>query len=238
MHRRGTRLSLALATVDPRFRTHLESGPPENDILGPGLQERQAYFSLAVSRVRLRGVGCRQSLTHANQVSRGETVDLERNDGVLENAGLSVSEDQHILPTDSALKLAQLVCSISGPGDEELSQLTNSVTLLHFEGSSGAHPSPRLVDISVLSTGVLCVRHKLLLMQHGKPLVQLVQHPIKSSTSSSSDNKITHGETQELRSHTKQFRSTNWSLTDPGVDFSPPSPQSDKKTLADVPWPE
>ena len=38
-------------------------------------------------------------------------------------------------------------------------------------------------------------------------------------TSSSFDNKITHGESEELRSHTEQFRSTNWSSMDPVVDF-------------------
>ena len=76
----------------------------------------------------------------------------------------SVSENRHILQTHSAIKLAQLVCSISGPGDEELSQLVNSVPLLHFECASGGHPPPRLFDISVFSTGVRCVRHMLLLM--------------------------------------------------------------------------
>ena len=57
-----------------------------------------------------------------------------------------------------------------------------------------------------------------------------------SSTSSSCDNKITHGETNELRSHTEQFRSTNWSSKDPRSDSSPPPPQSDKETPADVLW--
>ena len=52
-----------------------------------------------------------------------------------------------------------------------------------------------------------------------------------SNTSLNSDNKTTHGEPQELRS-------TNWSLMDPGHDFSPPPPQNDKKTLVDVLWPE
>ena len=45
-------------------------------------------------------------------------------------------------------------------------------------------------------------------------------------------------ETKELRSHTEQLRSTNWSLMDPGADFPAPTPQSDKWTLVDVPWPE
>ena len=48
----------------------------------------------------------------------------------------SVNENGHILPTHSAVELAQIVCSISGPGDEELSQLADSVPLLHFEGAS------------------------------------------------------------------------------------------------------
>ena len=43
---------------------------------------------------------------------------------------------------------------------------------------------------------------------------------------------------KELRSHTEQFRSTNWSLKDPGADSSPPPPQSDRETPADVLWPE
>ena len=76
----------------------------------------------------------------------------------------SLSEKGHIRSTHSAIKLAQLVCSISGPGDEELSQLADSVLLLHFKSASGAHPSPRLFSIRVLSTGFRCVRHTLLLL--------------------------------------------------------------------------
>ena len=139
-----------------------------------------------------------------------------------------MSENGHILPTHSAIKLAKLVCSISGPGDEELSQLADSVSLLHFEGASGAHPSPRLFDISVLSSG----RHTLLL-RYRWHLIEPAQHLI-----SGSDNNITHGEIKELRSHTEQFLSTNWSLMDPGADSSPPPPQSDRETPADVLWPE
>ena len=59
-----------------------------------------------------------------------------------------------------------------------------------------------------------------------------------SNTSSSSDKKITQGETQELRSHTEQFRTTNLSLTDPGAEFFAPLPQSDRETPADVLWTE
>ena len=76
----------------------------------------------------------------------------------------SVNENGHILPTHSGMKQAQLVCSISRPGDEELSQLADGVPLLHFEGVSGAHPSPRLFNISVLSTGARCVKHTLSLL--------------------------------------------------------------------------
>ena len=49
---------------------------------------------------------------------------------------------------------------------------------------------------------------------------------------------MTHGENTELRSHTEQFRSTNWSSKDPGADSSPPPPQIDRETPADVLWPE
>ena len=59
-----------------------------------------------------------------------------------------------------------------------------------------------------------------------------------SNTSSSCDDKRTHGETKELRSHTEQFCSTKWSLMNPGAHFSPSPPESGKKTLADVLWPE
>ena len=59
-----------------------------------------------------------------------------------------------------------------------------------------------------------------------------------SNTSSSSDNKIAHGENTELRSHTEQFRSTNWSSRDPRADSSTPPPQSDRETPADVLWPQ
>ena len=59
-----------------------------------------------------------------------------------------------------------------------------------------------------------------------------------SDTSSSSANKTTDGETKELRSHTEQFRSTKWSLKDPGADSFPPPPQSDRETPTDALWPE
>ena len=59
-----------------------------------------------------------------------------------------------------------------------------------------------------------------------------------SNTSSSSDNKITYGETTELRSHTEQFRSINGSLMNPGADSSPLPLQSDRETPTDVLWPE
>ena len=59
-----------------------------------------------------------------------------------------------------------------------------------------------------------------------------------SNISSSSANKTTDGETTELRSHTEQFRSTNWSLKYPGADSFPPPPRSDKDTPTDALWPE
>ena len=59
-----------------------------------------------------------------------------------------------------------------------------------------------------------------------------------SNTSSSSANKTTDGETTELRSHTEQFRSTTWSLKDPGADSSPPPPRSDRETPDGALWPE
>ena len=145
---------------------------------------------------------------------------------------LPVRTNRHILPTHSAIKLAPLTCSISGPGDETLSQLPNSVPLLHLEGASRAHPSPRLLSISVLSTGVCRVSHtRLLLLWHGWPLTEFAQHLIKLYK------QITDGETTELRSHTEQFRSTNWSSMDP-ADFSPPRLRNGRETPTDALWPE
>ena len=43
---------------------------------------------------------------------------------------------------------------------------------------------------------------------------------------------------KELRIHTEQFRSTNWSLMDPRADSSPLPPQSDRETPVDALWPE
>ena len=76
-----------MAAADPRFRMHPELDPPEKDIHGPGLQGAQAKFSPAVSQARLQGAGSRQNPTPANQVSRAEAVDCEKNGGVLESAG-------------------------------------------------------------------------------------------------------------------------------------------------------
>ena len=144
---------------------------------------------------------------------------------------LPVRTNRHILPTHSALELAQLVCSISGPGDEKLSQIPNSVPLFHLEGASGAHPSPRLLNISVLSTGVCCVSHTLLLLlRHRWPLTEFAQHLIKQYK------QITDGETTELRSHTEQFRSTNWSSMDPGADFFPPPLRNGRETPTYALW--
>ena len=144
-----------------------------------------------------------------------------------------VSENRHILPTHSAVELAQLVCSISGPGDEELSKLADSVALLHLEGASRAHPSPRLLNISVLSTGVCCVSHTLLLLLRRRwPPTESIQHFFKLCK------QITDGETTELRSHTEQFRSTNWSSMDPGADSSPPPLRNGRETPTDALWPE
>ena len=146
---------------------------------------------------------------------------------------LPVRTNRHILPTHSAIKLAQLICSISGPGDEELSKLTDSVPLLHLEGASRAHPSPRLLSISVLSTGVCRVSHtRLLLLWHRWPLTEFAQHLIKLYK------QITDGETTQLRSHTEQFRSTNWSSMDPGANFSPPPLRNGRETPTDALWPE
>ena len=147
---------------------HPETDPPEKDILGPRLQGGK-HNSLSLSLKFVFGKWVAVEIQHpptrcleAKPLIASETpLSSKRPDYLVP----SVSENRHILPTHSAIILAQLVCSISGPVDDELSQIANNV-LLHFEKASGAHPSPRLVDIGVLSTGVRCVRHTLLLMRH------------------------------------------------------------------------
>ena len=59
-----------------------------------------------------------------------------------------------------------------------------------------------------------------------------------SITSSSSANKTTDGETTEIRSHTEQFRSTNWSSRDPGADSPPPPLRNGREIPTDALWPE
>ena len=59
-----------------------------------------------------------------------------------------------------------------------------------------------------------------------------------SNTSTGSANKITDGETTELRSHTEQFLGSNWSLIDPEAGSSPSPPQTNRDTPFDVLWPE
>ena len=146
---------------------------------------------------------------------------------------LPVRTNRNILPAHPAKKLAQLICSISGPGDEKLSQLPNSVSLLHLEGASGAHPPTRLFRISVLSTGICRVTHTwLLLLWHGWPLTEFAQYLIKLCK------QTTNHETTEFRSPTEQFRSTNWSSTDPRPDFSPLQLRNGRETPADALSPE
>ena len=76
-----------MAAAHPRFRRHPESDPPEKDIHGPGLLVAQAYFFPAAFQARLQGAGSRQNPIPANQVSRGEVTDREKNGGVPENVG-------------------------------------------------------------------------------------------------------------------------------------------------------
>ena len=171
-----------LVAVDPHFRMHPESGPPEKDIRDPGLQGgKQNFLSLSLKLIFREWVAVEVQhpptrCLEAKPLAASEmAVSLKMADDLVS----SVSENRHILPTHSAIKLAQLVCSISGPGDEELSQLANCAPLLLFEGASRAYPSTRLFDISVFSTGVRCVRHTLLLLRYRWPLTELAQHLIK-----------------------------------------------------------
>ena len=152
-------------------------------------------------------------------------VSLEMSD----NFVLPVCTNRHVLPANSAVELAQFICSNTGPGDKKLSQFPNSVSLLHFEGASGSHPPTRLFHISVLPTGICRVTHTMLLLwRHGRPLIEFAEHLIKLCKQK------TNHETTEIRSHTEQFRSTNWSSTDPGPDSSPPQLLNGRETPADA----
>ena len=71
-----------MAAADPRSRIHLELNPLGKDIHGPGPQGAQALSSPAVSQARPQGAGCRQNLTPANQMSRGEAADREKKGGI------------------------------------------------------------------------------------------------------------------------------------------------------------
>ena len=162
---------------------HLELDPPEKIFTVPDYKGRQ-HNSLSLSLklvfrewvpVKVQHMPTR-SLKAKPLIARKMAVSLKVPDDLV----LPMRTNRHILPTHSSIKLAQPIWSISGPGDEKLSQLPNSVPLFHLEGASGAHPSTRLFSISVpFSTGVCCVSHTLLLLRHGRPLVKFAQHLIK-----------------------------------------------------------
>ena len=59
-----------------------------------------------------------------------------------------------------------------------------------------------------------------------------IQHLIKLCK------QITDVATTELRSHTEQFRSTNWSSMHTGADTSPPPLRNGRETPTDALWPE
>ena len=160
-------------------------------------------------------------------IARKRAVSLKVRDDLV----LTLRTNRHILPTHSAKKLGGLISSISGPGDEKLSQLPKSVPLFHLEGASGAHPSTRLFSISVLSTSVCRVSHtRLLLLWYRWHLTESAQYLIKLYK------QITNNETTELVSHTEHFLSTKWSSMDPGADFSPL--RKGRETPTDALWPE
>ena len=66
----------------------------------------------------------------------------------------------------------------------------------------------------------------------GRPLTEFAQHLIKLCK------QITNHETTELRSHKEQFRSTNWSSTNPGADSVPLQLRNGRETPADALSPE
>ena len=225
MHLSSTRLLPALVDADPYFRRRPEAGLFEMDNSGPELQGgKQKPLSLSFKFVFGNWLS---SISNTC-----ETADLERNGDVLGNFEFfitAVCEDRHFLPTRYAIKLAQLVCSISRPGNEELSQLANSVSLLVFESGPGAHPSPRLFNISLFATCIGWVRHTLLLLPHWRLLPQVVQHLIKLWQQE------THKEPKSYRVIKNSSGDTKWSWVDSRVDSSPRPPQNDTEAPADAP---
>ena len=172
---------------------HPELDPAEKDIHGPGLQGRKHNpLPLSLKLVLRERVAVEMQYSPARCleakpfVASKMAVSLKVPDDLVS----PVSENRHILPTHSAVELAQLVCSISGPGDEELSKLADSVPLLHLEGASRAHPSPRLLNISVLSTGVCWSVTRCCCCSVDGPRLSL------SNTSIKLCKQITDGETQ------------------------------------------
>ena len=144
----------------------------------------------------------------------------------------AMGEHRHVFSAQPPVELTQFCGSVSGTCHKKPSQLTGGIALLHFEGTFWAYLPSRPACVSVLPTGVRCVSRTLLLLWHRRPWFSL------SNTSSSSANKITDGQTTELRSHTEQIRSTNWSIMDPGADSSHPPPRSDRETPSDALCPE
>ena len=144
----------------------------------------------------------------------------------------AMGEHRHVFSAQPGVKLTQFCGSVSGTSHKKRSQLTGGITLLilkvRFERTLRRS---YLVSVSSPLVSVVSVARCYCCDTEG-PWFSL------SNTSSSSANKITDGETTELRSYTEHFRSTNWSLMDPGADSSPPPPRSGKQTPVDALWPE
>ena len=129
--------TMVVRAVDLHFRRHPESGHPEKDILVPDQKGASIIFSCCLSSLSsgsgLPSKSNTRCLGAKPLVASEMAVSLRVPDYFVS----SVNDNGHILPTHSAIKLAQLVCSISGPGFEELSQLADSLPLPHFEDASG-----------------------------------------------------------------------------------------------------
>ena len=116
------------------FRQHRQlwihvSGCPRNQVLPKRIVAVSDYlgasiiFSHCLSSSSSGSGLPSKSNTRQPLVASEMTVSLKVPDDLVS----SMSENGHILPKHSAIKPAQLACSISGRGDEELSQLADSV---------------------------------------------------------------------------------------------------------------
>ena len=141
-----------------------------------------------------------------------------------------MGEYRYVLSTNPAVEFTQFDGNVGGTSQKKPSRFISRLALLQFRSTFWTYSSSRLACIRIFATCICCVNNGRTWC--GWSLAEFVRHLIKIWQQK------THDEPKDIRSHTEQFRIINWSLKDPGAEFSPLPPQSDKETPADVLWPE